>query len=348
MKSNVITIRAIAAALLLTLALVPQGAQAQIKGAGATFPAPIYSKWFAKFQQTNGTAVDYQAIGSGGGYNALKNKTVDFAASDAPLSPSEEAQLGQPVVHIPTVGGAVVLTYNLPGVPSGLKLTGDIIAGIYLGKIRSWNDAALKAINPGVTLPATPMQPMHRSDSSGTTYIFTHYLKSVSGEWAAGSGAGKSVSWPVGLAGSHNDGVAALVKRTPGGIGYVELAYAVQNHLAYASVRNKAGSFVVPSVESTEAAINQYVAELRRNIKTPTVNAPGAGSYPICSLTYILIYKNGVGQSGLATKLWSWALQPAQQAEARSLYYAPLPSALVQINLASLKSVRGAQVSSAH
>jgi phosphate transport system substrate-binding protein len=344
LNSGRTTIKAAVSAMLLMLAIVPQIAGAQVRGAGATFPAPIYTKWFGQFQQATRTAVDYQAVGSGGGINALRNKTVDFGASDAPLSAEEERGMGGPVIHIPTVGGAVVLTYNLPGVPTGLKLTADVIAEIYLGKITSWNDARIKAINPGVGLPAPPIQPMHRSDGSGTTYIFTNYLKAVSGEWAAGAGAGKSVNWPTGLAGKGNPGVAALVKRTPGAIGYVELAYAIQNNLAYASVRNKAGKFVVPTVESTTAAIEQYVGQLKRDIKTPTVNAPGAASYPICSLTYILIYKNGVGQAGLATKLWSWALQPAQQAEAPSLYYAPLPLALVQINLAALKSVRGAQV----
>jgi phosphate transport system substrate-binding protein len=345
MKLTLTTIKATVSATLLALALIPQAVGAQIRGAGATFPAPIYTKWFAQFQQATGAVVDYQAVGSGQGYNALKTRTVDFAASDAPLSPAEEAVLGGPVVHIPTVGGAVVLTYNIPGAPSGLKLTGDVIAEIFLGTIHTWDDAKIRAVNPGVSLPNTPIQPMHRTDSSGTTYIFTHYLRSVSGEWAAGPGAGKSVNWPVGIGGKGNPGVAAQVKRIAGAIGYVELAYAIQNNLPYADVRNKAGVFVKPTVESTEAAINDYVGELRRNIKTPTVNAPGKASYPICSLTYILIYKNGVGNSGMATKLWSWALQPAQQAAARALYYAPLPPALVQIDIATLKSVRGAQLS---
>jgi phosphate transport system substrate-binding protein len=341
------TLKTALSAALLTLTVIPQVAGAQIRGAGATFPAPIYQKWFGEFQQATGTAVDYQAVGSGNGINALRNKTVDFGASDAPLSASEEAGMGGPVVHIPTVGGAVVLTYNLSGVPTGLKLTGDVIADIYLGKIRSWDDARIKAVNPGMRLPAVAIQPMHRSDGSGTTYIFTHYLRAVSGEWAAGPGAGKSVNWPTGLAGKGNPGVAALVKRTPGAIGYVELAYAISNNLAYATVRNKAGNFVAATVESTTAAIDQYIGALRRDIKTPTVNAPGAQSYPICSLTYILIFKNGIGQVGPATKLWSWVMQPAQQAQARTLYYAPLPPALVQINMAALKSVHGAQISDA-
>lgn len=331
---------------LLAFALLPQLAQAQIRGAGATFPEPIYKQWFARFQQATGTSVDYQAVGSGQGINSIRNKTVDFGASDAPLNPSEEASMPSPVVHIPTVGGAVVITYNVPGIGAGLRFTPEIIAGIFLGQVKTWSDPRIKAANPGKILPDTAIQPVHRTDGSGTTYIFTNYLKKASGEWAS-VGAGKSVNWPVGLGGKGNPGVAAVVGRTPGAVGYVELAYAIENKLAYGSVRNRAGNYVTPSVESTTAAIAQYVGELRRNIKTPTVDAKGVNSYPICSLTYILMYKDGSGKAGPATKLWSWVMQPAQQEEAKSLYYAPLPAELVQINLATLRSIRGAQVSMA-
>ena len=319
----------------------PKAAGGQnIEGAGATFPYPIYKQWFAAYTKETGTQINYQSIGSGAGYKALKDKTVDFAASDAPLSAKEEADLPGPVVHIPTVGGAVVLAYNLPGIASGLHLTPEIIAGVYMGKIKSWNDPSIKAVNSSANLPSTAIVPVHRTDGSGTTYIFTNYLKKVSADWASSVGAGKSVNWPSGLGGKGSDGVAASVGRTAGGIGYIELAYAVEHKLAYASVKNQAGSFVEPTVESTQAAIENYVDPLSKDIKTTTVDAPGATSYPICSVTYILLYKNGGRNTAAAVKLWDWNLQAAQQDQAKSLYYAPLPAALIKINQDALKSVK--------
>ena len=333
-----------AAAVLALAALAPIGASAQIRGAGATFPAPIYAKWFAEFQQQTGKSVDYQAVGSGAGYNALKNKTVDFGASDAPLSAAEEASMPGPVVHIPTVGGAVVLSYNLPGVGSGLQFTAEIISDIFLGKIKSWADPRIKAANPGKNLPDMPIQPVHRTDGSGTTYIFTNYLKKANGDWAAGPGAGKSVNWPIGLGGKGSQGVESLVKRTPGAVAYVELAYAVTQKMPYGNVKNRAGKFVEPTVESTSAAINEYAAELAHNIKTPTVDAKGANSYPICSVTYIIFYKTAGPKNGDVTMLWSWAMSAKVQGEAKNLLYAPLPAALVKINLAAMKTVPGAMI----
>jgi len=337
-KANLVRIvgRATGVAALLTLTVLSGTAQAQLKGAGATFPEPIYKKWFAGFQMATGTTVDYQAVGSGAGINAIKNRTVDFGASDAPLNESEEASMPAPVVHIPTVGGAVVLTYNLPGAPQGLQFTPQIIGGIFLGNIKSWADPAIKAANPGKNLPDTAIQPVHRTDGSGTTYIFTNYLKKADPAWGT-IGAGKSVNWPVGLGGKGSAGVAALVKRTAGAIGYVELAYAVENKLPFGAVKNRAGKFVMPSSESTTAAITQYIPELKKNIKTPTVDAAGAGSYPICSLTYILLYRQGGAKAG---KLWSWVMEPAQQGGAAALYYAPLPPALAKINVDVLKSLK--------
>ncbi len=308
-----------------------------IEGAGATFPKPIYSKWFAAFKAATGTSVNYNAVGSGAGVKALKDKTIDFGASDAPLSAAEEGAMQGGVVHIPTVGGAVVLCYNAAGVPNGLKLTGEIIADIYLGKIKSWNDNKIKAQNKGVNLPGTAITTIHRTDGSGTTYIFTHYLKKVSPDWAAGPGAAKSVNWPVGLGGKGNDGVAAQVKHADGTIGYVELAFAKQNNLSFAEVKNKAGKFVTATPESTTAAITQYVGQLTADIKTPTVDAPGAESYPICSLTYVLLYKNA---KPATVKLWSWMMQPAQQGQAAGLYYAPLPASIVKRNEAVLKTIK--------
>jgi phosphate transport system substrate-binding protein len=332
------TRRMAGATVLLTLSVLPGAAhaQGQLKGAGATFPAPIYAKWFGMFQQQTNTAVDYQAVGSGKGYSAIKDRTVDFGASDAPLTPAEEKAMPGPVVHIPTVGGAVVLTYNLPGAPGGLHLTPQIIGGMFLGQIKNWNDPQIKAANPGVNLPDEAVRPVHRTDGSGTTYIFTNYLKKADPNWAS-VGAGKSVNWPAGLGGAGNAGVSANVKRTPGSIGYVELAYAVENKLPFAAVRNRAGKFIMPSSESTTAAIEQYVTQLKKDIKTPTVDATGPDSYPICSLTYILLYRSGGAK---AAKLWSWAMQPAQQGTAKTLYYAPLPPALAQLNAATLSSLK--------
>jgi phosphate transport system substrate-binding protein len=322
----------------ISIVLVSQSAGAQVRGAGATFPEPIYTKWFSAYKSAKGLSIDYQAVGSGAGYNALKNRTVDFGASDAPLTPSEEAALPEPVVHIPSVGGAVAITYNLPGAPQGLRLTPDVVAGIFLGRIKSWDDPKIKALNTRVNLPAMAIQPVHRTDSSGTTYIFTHYLKKANPDWAAGPGAGKSVNWPVGLGGNHNQGVAAELARTPGSIGYVELAYAISEKLPYAAIRNRAGAFVLPSVQSTTAAINQYATELAKDIKTPTVDAEGKGSYPICSLTYILIYRASAKPD--VVRLWTWALEPAQQSQATSLYYAPLPGSVVKLNRAVLATVK--------
>ncbi len=347
MKSIKYAVRLGAAAALLGAIMAPQAASAQaIEGAGATFPAPIYKEWFAKFQGATGISVNYQAVGSGAGIAAIKNRTVDFGASDAPLSSAEEAAMPGPVVHIPTVGGAVAMTYNLPGVPNGLKFTPEIISGIFLGHIKEWNDLHIRAVNPGVNLPADAIQPVHRTDGSGTTYIFTNYLRKANGEWAAGPGAGKSISWPVGLGGKGSAGVSALVRRTVGAVAYVELAYAVENKLPVGVVRNHDGKFVAPPSESTTEAIGHYVAQLSRDIKTPTVDAPGAGSYPICSLTYILLYRNGGPKAGPTTRLWSWAMQPAQQQATRGLLYAALPEALVKINLANLRSIHGAQMAS--
>ncbi len=328
----------IAAALGCGFAVAPTVGFSQVRGSGATFPAPIYSRWFAAYQAAAHVAVDYQAVGSGQGINALKNRQVDFGASDAPLSPSEEASMPEPVVHIPSVGGAVAVTYNLPGVPAGLKITPEVLAGIFLGKVANWSDAKIKALNPGLRIPALPIQPIHRTDGSGTTYIFTNYLKKANGEWAAGPGAGKSVNWPVGLGGKGSQGVDAVLARTPGAISYVELAYAVAQKLPYAAIRNKAGAFVMPSVESTTAAINDYAAALAKDIKTPTVDARGKDSYPICSLTYILMFRNSARPD--AVKLWNWAMTPAAQGQAASLYYAPLPASLVRLNQATLKTVK--------
>ncbi len=319
------------------------GAQT-IQGAGATFPYPIYKEWFAKFQTATNISVNYQSVGSGAGIKAFQTKTVDFGASDAPLSAEEEKAMPGPVVHIASIGGALALSYNLPGLGSGIRLTPEIVSGIFMGKITKWNDAAIVAVNPKRSLPDTAISPVHRTDGSGTTYVFTSYLKKVSSEWATTVGAGKSVNWPAGIGGKGNAGVAGVIQRTPGSIGYLELAYAVTNNISYASIKNKAGVFVAPSVASTTAALAQSANALKADIKTPTVDAPGKNSYPISGLTYILLYKTGGANAGITTKLWAWVLQKEQQEQAKGLFYAPLPGNLIGINKAALKSIAGSQV----
>lgn len=252
--------------------------------------------------------------------------------------------MSAPVVHIPTVGGAVVLGYNIPGQAKGLRLTSDIIAGIFLGKIAKWNDPAIAKENKGVRLPDLAIQSVHRTDGSGTTYIFTHYLKKVSAEWAGGPGAGKSVNWPVGLGGKGNAGVAGAIQRTVGAIGYIELEYAVKQNIAYATLKNRSGRFVEPSVESVTVAISGALNELKKDIKTPIVDSAGKGSYPIAGLTYILVYRVPNANNGNTTKLWGWAMEKAQQESVKALYYAPLPDKLVAVNNATLKSIPGSSV----
>src|SRR5215207_5905789 len=237
-----------------------------LTGAGATFPYPIYSKWFSDYAAATGVRINYQSIGSGGGIRQLSERTIDFGASDSPMTDEELGKAkGGPVLHIPTVIGAVAVTYNLPDVQAPVKLTGEVLGDIFLGKITKWNDARLAALNPGVTLPARDILVVHRSDGSGTTYIFTEYLSAVSRAWASGPGRGKEVQWPVGLGGKGNEGVAQQVKQTPGAIGYVELAYARQNALPAAHVRNSAGNFVDPTIESITAAAAGAVEKLGPN-----------------------------------------------------------------------------------
>lgn len=313
----------------------------QLTGAGATFPYPIYSKWFDAYHQKNaGVQINYQSIGSGGGIQQLKAGTVDFGASDAPLSDSEAKAMPGPVVHIPTVAGAVVLAYNAPGVPKDVKLSGDVIAEIFLGQITRWNDPRIAKLNPGVTLPSTAIAVAHRSDGSGTSYIFTSYLSAVSAEWKQKVGAGKSVNWPVGLGGKGNEGVAGIIKQTPGGFGYVELAYAVQNRLPFAQVQNAAGRFITPSVSSTTEAAAGGAARLKSDIRSPIVNSANPKAYPIAGFTYLLVYrdlKDSTRGKALVNFL-NWALADGQKM-APSLYYAPLPKSVVNLNVASVKSL---------
>lgn len=325
---------ATAAASLLVAAAAPAGAQStDLTGAGATFPYPIYSKWFNDYAQLKGVKINYQSIGSGGGIRQLSEQTVDFGASDAPMSDDEMSKAkGGKVLHFPTVLGAVVITYQVPGVTAPLNLTGDVVADIFLGKIVKWNDARIATLNRGVRLPEQDILVAHRSDGSGTSFIFTDYLSTVSPSWKAGPGKGKEVQWPVGIGAKGNEGVAGLVKQTPGSIGYVELAYARQNKLPYAALRNADGKFVQPTIESVTEAAAGASKRLPRttDYRISIVNAPGKGAYPIASFTWLLVYQNmpDAGKAKQLVDFLHWAYRNGEKSAA-SLDYAPLPRSMI-------------------
>ena len=302
------------------------GASLLINGAGATFPFPLYSKWFAEHHARHPEySFNYQSIGSGGGIKQITEHTVDFGASDAPMTDAEIAK-APGVVHVPTVLGAVVVTYNAP--IAGLKLTPETLAGLFLGTITKWNDPAIARDNPGQSLPDTAVAVIHRSDGSGTTAIFTDYLAKVSPAWRSKVGAGKSVKWPSGLGAKGNEGVTGLVKSTPGALGYVELAYANQNGLAMAALRNHDGAFVKPSIESTSAAAAGV--EMPPDFRVSITDAAGRNAYPIASFTYLLVYQDqpdGAKGEALVKFLW-WAIHQGQSL-APALDYAPLPGPVV-------------------
>ena len=318
----------LAAALAVAVAL-PGVARADallVTGAGATFPFPLYSKWFSDYNKLKPELrFNYQSIGSGGGIKQITEKTVDFGASDAPMT-DEELQKAPGIQHVPTVLGAVVVTYNAP--VQGLRLTPETLGAIFLGKITKWNDPALAKDNPGATLPDKPVTIVHRSDGSGTTAIFTDYLAKVSPEWRSTVGAGKSVKWPVGLGAKGNEGVTGLVKTTPGAVGYVELAYANQNKLSMASLKNHDGHFVAPSLESTSAAAAGV--DMPPDYRVSITNAPGKGAYPIASFTYLLVHGDQQDRAkgeALLRFLW-WAIHDGQKS-AGPLDYAALPKPVV-------------------
>ncbi len=312
-----------------------------ILGAGATFPNPLYSKMFSEYNKTTGLRVNYQSIGSGGGIQQLTSKTVDFGASDAPMNGKQDSALSAPVIHIPATAGAVVLSYNLPEVKDTLKLTPDVLAQIFLGDIKKWNDPKIAAINSGVALPATDIVIAHRSDGSGTSNIFTTYLSKVSPEWESKVGKGSSVNWPVGLGGKGNEGVAGLIKQAPGTIGYIELAYAIQNNMAFAKLQNKAGNFITPTIASVTAAAN---INIPADGKVSLTNTDAPDGYPISGFSWILLYKEqkyGTHTADKATKmlkLIQWMIHDGQQYSG-ALNYAPLSAAAVAVGDAQLKSV---------
>ena len=321
-------------AIFLPLAGTAAAQTVQINGAGATFPYPIYSKWFSEYNKIHpDVEINYQSIGSGGGIRQFAEQTVDFGGTDAPMTDEELAKAkGGAVLHVPTAMGADVVIYNLPGVTQPLKMTPDVIADIYLGKLTKWNDQRLAALNPGVTLPSQDIIVVHRSDGSGTTYVWTDYLTTVSPEWAKQVGRAKDVKWPVGLGGKGNEGVAGQVKQLAGAIGYVELAYAVQNAASVALVRNAAGQYVAPSVTSITAAAAGVANGLPANTdyRISIINAPGHDAYPISSMTWIILYRkqtDAVKGKKLVDFL-RWGLSAGQKLEP-ALDYAPLPDAML-------------------
>jgi phosphate transport system substrate-binding protein len=308
-------------------------AAAVITGAGATFPNPIYSKWFDAYARETGVHINYQSIGSGGGIRQFTEGTVDFGATDGPMTDQQIAAVHGDVLHVPTVLGAVVATYNLPMLGrQSLRFDGPTLADIFLGRITRWNDARLRALNPGAALPEADILVVHRSDGSGTTYIFTDYLSKVSPEWSSSVGHATSVEWPVGLGGKGNEGVTQQVKQSEGAIGYVELVYALSNGLPVAELRNAAGQFVSPTLESVSAAAAAADFPPTTDFRVSIANAPGAGSYPISSFTWLLVHARdttSARQHALRGFL-GWMLQPNAQRMAADLHYAPLPAGVIE------------------
>jgi phosphate transport system substrate-binding protein len=311
-------------------------AQLQLNGAGATFPAVIYSKWFDEYKNATGIQFNYQAIGSGGGIRQITEGTVDFGATDGPMTDQQLAEAktkqGTDILHIPTVMGAVVISYNLPGLAKTLNLDGTILADIYLGKITKWNDPAIEKINPNLNLPDKAIVVAHRSDGSGTSFIFSDYLTKVSKDWETKVGKGTSVNWPVGLGGKGNDGVAGLVKQTEGAIGYVELAYAVKNNIPYANMKNKDGKYVTASFASVSAAAEGAAKNMPADLRVSITDASGKDTYPISGFTWLLIPQNmkDEAKATAMVKFLKWAMGKGQSF-ATDLYYAPLPKQVVKL-----------------
>ena len=314
-------------------------AQMMINGAGATFPYPIYSKWFDEYAKVDPSArFNYQSIGSGGGQKQILAQTVDFGASDGPMSDENLSKAPGKILHIPTVAGAVVITYNLDGNPA-LKLDGETIGNIFLGKIKNWNDPKIAASNPGAKLPDKEIVVVHRSDGSGTTFIFTDYLSKISGEWKEKAGNNTSVNWPTGIGGKGNEGVAGQVKQTPGALGYVELIYATQNKMPYAEVKNAAGEFMKPTLESITAAL--ATANIPDDFRFSMTNAPGKDAYPIAGATWLLVYQQqkDAAKGKKLVEFLKWSLTDGEKM-AKDLQYAPLPESVQQRVLTRIGEIK--------
>ncbi|MCS6829258.1 MAG: phosphate ABC transporter substrate-binding protein PstS [Armatimonadota bacterium] len=312
----------------------------QITGAGSTFVNPIMSRWSSEYEKLTGVQVNYQSIGSGGGIQQFKEGTIDFGATDVAVTAEEQKDFTRQFVQFPVVAGTVAVVYNLPGVTQNLQLSPEVLADIFLGKIKKWNDRRLAELNPGVNLPDQDIVVVHRSDGSGTTYIFTDYLSTVSTEWQQRVGRGKSVSWPVGVGGKGNEGVTGQVKQLPGAVGYVELNYAVQNNLTFAAIRNAAGKFVLPGKSTGEEATRMAVEKLKQDIGSSVVNMPGENSYPITGFVYVLVDKQpkDAAKSAEMKKFFEWVLRDGQKM-AVELDYVPLAEEVAQMSLQKLAEV---------
>jgi phosphate transport system substrate-binding protein len=324
---------------LAVLLAAPAAAQMKtLNGAGATFPYPIYSKWFDEYHKVKpDLQINYQSIGSGGGIRQVTERTVDFGATDGPMTSQQQFKVDGKILHVPTVLGAVVPAYNLKGIED-LKLSGPLLADIFLGKVTRWTDPAIAKLNPGASLPDAAITVVHRSDGSGTTYCFVDYLSKVSPEWKTKVGLATAVKWPVGLGGKGNEGVAGLVKQTPNAIGYVELIYAKQNDIAYASVQNKAGKFVKASIDGVTAAAAGV--KMPKDFKVSITDAEGESSYPISTFTWLLVYERNAGDKGAILKSFlQWMLKDGQPM-ASALGYAPLPSSVNAMVAKSIEAVK--------
>jgi phosphate transport system substrate-binding protein len=322
---------------------LPAAAQS-LTGAGATFPNPIYTKWFDAYNKKTGIQINYQSIGSGGGIRQYTEGTVDFGATDGPMNESQIQAVNGNVLHVPAVLGAVVVTYNLPSLgDTKLKFDGNLLVDIFMGRATKWNDPKIVALNPGVKLPDIDLIVVHRSDGSGTTYVFTDYLNKFSREWKDKVGYATSVNWPVGLGGKGNEGVTQQVKQVEGALGYVELIYALSNNLPYAQIKNAAGSFSTPSLESVTAAAAGMKLPKDTDFRVSITNAPGAEAYPISSFTWLLVKKDNKdpAKAKLIRDFLTWMITPEAQKMAADLHYAPLPApvvALVEARLPTLKA----------
>jgi phosphate transport system substrate-binding protein len=338
MKKSVATVAA--GALLGAASLVAQ--TLQINGAGATFPYPIYSKWFSEYNKLHpNLQINYQSIGSGGGIQQVTKETVFFGASDAPMTEEQMKSAPRPILHFPTVLGAVVPVYSIPNLKADLKFSGPVLADIFLGKITKWNDPAISKLNSGVSLPATEITVVHRAEGSGTSFIWTDFLSKTSPEFKSKVGANASVNWPTGIGGRGNEGVTALVTQTPGSIGYVELIYALQNKIAYGSVQNQAGEFVKASVEAVTAAASGAASNMPPDFRVSITNASGKGAYPISSFTWLLLYQEpkDKAQGKAMVDFVKWALSDGQK-YCKDLGYAPLPLNVVKLEMTALEKIK--------
>jgi phosphate transport system substrate-binding protein len=310
------------------------GSGAALTGAGATFPNPIYTKWFDAYAKETGVRINYQSIGSGGGIRQFTEGTVDFGATDGPMNDQQIAAMKGNVLHVPTVLGAVVVTYNLPALDkTPLRFDGSTLADVFLGKVSKWNDRRIAALNPGVRLPDQDIIVVHRSDGSGTSFIFTDFLSKVSPEWKSKVGSATSVEWPTGLGGKGNEGVTQQVKQSEGAIGYVELIYAIANNLGYANVKNATGEFITPSLKSVSAAAAGAKLGPDTDFRVSITNAPGAEAYPVASFTWLLVRKDdSTSAKGRQIRdFLKWMLEPAPQRMAADLHYAPLPVPVIEL-----------------